>query len=110
MPLQDRAVDDARPYGKENVEKALDLVCKSFAEKASLKAEKAVEVQGHPGRDLLLEAPLTAGAKSSKIATRLIVADRDVYQVSVFALAPGTEPKGVVDLLDSFRLAPTAGK
>ncbi len=95
-----------RPFGKANEQGALDAICKSVAAKTALKAQQAIEVEGHPGLDLLVEAPLKPGAKPSKIAMRLFVVDRDLYQIRVFAIAPGSEPKRVADFFDSFRLAP----
>ena len=99
-----------RPFGKANEQGALDAICKSVASKARLKANQSIDVAGHPGRDLLVEAPLRPGAKPSSIAMRLVVAERDLYQIRVFALTPGTEPKRVVDFFESIQLAPGSQK
>ncbi len=75
----------------------------SIARKTKLIEDRETTVAGWPARELTVEAPLRPGAGPSRIAM-LILYDRDnLYQVRVFALKPGTEPKDVRKFFDAFR-------
>lgn len=64
-----------------------------------LKAEKAIQLEGHPGRELAIES---AGVVIVRM--RMFVVDRRLYQVLVLGPAPILASKEITFFLDSFRL------
>ncbi len=88
---------------EERLVGALKASRDSIAKRNKIIDDKETTLAGWPARELVIEAPLKPGAAPSKIAMLLFYADSDYYQVRVFALESGQEPKDVREFFDSVR-------
>ena len=86
---------------KEVVQKRLDQARDGAVASVSgmMKAEKAIMLDGHPGRDIVIEK---AGVVIVRM--RIIVVDQRVYQVLALGPPPVLASKEIAFFLDSFRL------
>jgi hypothetical protein len=94
----DVPADEVKP-GSED--KRLDLARDGAVSNArgKLKREKDTKLDGHPGRELEIEAD-----KGQRIRMRIIVANRRLYQTMAMGSAKFTQSKDVTQFLDSLRL------
>ena len=76
----------------------------SVARKTKVLEKKATTVGGWPAYEMTIQAPLRPDAAPSKIAILFVYADQNFYQIRVFGLKPGTEPKDVRKFFDAFKL------
>jgi hypothetical protein len=89
---------------REDREGFLEHYGGQMARKVKLLAQRKVTLDGHPGREYVMEAPLKPGADPSTIVMRLYLVDDDMIQVRVFALEPGTKPRDAEAFFKTFRV------
>ena len=78
---------------EEKLAGALKASRDAIAKKNKILEDRETTLAGWPARELVIEAPLKPGADPSKVAMLLFYADNEFYQVRVFALEPGRDPK-----------------
>ncbi|WP_435007661.1 hypothetical protein P12x_004925 [Tundrisphaera lichenicola] len=84
---------------------ALKAARDSIARKYEIQDEREATVAGWPALEFQIEAPLKAGAAPSKIRMLVFYAGDEFYQVRVFALGPGREPRRFREFFDSVKPA-----
>ena len=93
----------ARELKADSIDKRLDQGAKAAVENArgKLRSEKPIKLDGHPGREIVIEKDGEVIAKM-----RIYLVDRRLYQVMVLGSGPifAVKEKDVGIFLDSFRL------
>jgi hypothetical protein len=97
----ERAKLSERP-AREELEKALDAVGDALGTKTKILEKTPATVAGWPARKFLVEAPLGPGPEPTKLALLICYIDDDLYQLRVFAPAPGKSPRDAEKFFNSF--------
>jgi hypothetical protein len=97
----ERAKLTERP-AREKLENALDAVGDALGNKSKILEKTPASVAGWPARKFLVEAALGPGPEPTKLALLVCYIDDDLYQLRVFAPAPGKSPLDVERFFSSF--------
>src|SRR5215471_17233028 len=71
---------------------------------ATLREEKAIELDGHPGREMVLDVPESRTRPAGIYRSRVYLVGRTHYSVIAFSSKSGDRSKEITSFLDSFRL------